>query len=484
MEAAPTAFAGVDEPAVSVRAGLYERVSRFATAADRERARSIEQQNAENRADCAREAWAVTEVYQDPGLSASRFASAKGGANRGDYRRMEADVRAGRLDVLVLWEPSRGNRELEGWAGLLNACRATGTGIYVTSHKRLYDLSQARDWRSLAEDGLDSAYESEKISVRIRRGKEASRAAGRPQGAPVYGTRRVFDPRTRAWLRDEADQGTIGVVAEIKARAAAGESYTGIRDDLNARGIPSPGGTKWSARTVARVAASPVYGQMGLIDADTDARALFRVSDKARKGERPSRQAFRYSGILHCAQCGEGTRAQTRSASVRYYNCRHGHAYVDVAAADAFIDSMAIERLSLPDLASMIDQADAAAAAEAEAADAEARRGRRKIEEATDSYNADRIGIESLEKVEKLWRPKIAAAEARAAELRMPSALVGLPDPDPVKVARKWKALSTPARKAAVRALMPKLELRNPPQPRIGAAEAVDQRIIPWPEDH
>jgi hypothetical protein len=73
------------------------------------------------------------------------------------------------MDVVVLWESSRGGRELEEWAAFLNACRRTGTGIYITTHGRLYDMANGRDWRSLAEDGVDSAYESEKTSVRIRR---------------------------------------------------------------------------------------------------------------------------------------------------------------------------------------------------------------------------------------------------------------------------------------------------------------------------
>ena len=59
-------------PAAQVlRAGLYNRESRMASKADRDHARSVEQQNEAN-AD-AREVngWAVTQTYRDPGLSAS-----------------------------------------------------------------------------------------------------------------------------------------------------------------------------------------------------------------------------------------------------------------------------------------------------------------------------------------------------------------------------------------------------------------------------
>ncbi|HUY44370.1 MAG TPA: recombinase family protein [Streptosporangiaceae bacterium] len=83
--------------------------------------------------------WAVTETYRDPGLSASRFAGAKGGSNRLEYRRALGDVKAGRIDVLVLWEPRRRGHELESWAHLLNACRARGVKVHVTRHGRTYD---------------------------------------------------------------------------------------------------------------------------------------------------------------------------------------------------------------------------------------------------------------------------------------------------------------------------------------------------------
>jgi DNA invertase Pin-like site-specific DNA recombinase len=469
----------------SVRAGLYERVSRVTTAAERQRARSIEQQNVGNREACQRYEWGIADIYPDPGLSASRFAGAKGGANREQYRRMVADLAAGRLDVLVMWEPSRGSRELEGWASLLNIARRTGTKIYITSHDRVYDLANARDRRSLAEDGVDSEYEAEKISARIKRGKEAARLAGRPQGKPIYGTRRVFDPQTRQWLRDEADPDTAAVVARIKKMAGDGESYAKIAAALNSDGIPSPGGAAWNAPSVLRIAASPVYGKMDIIglDREADTRALMRASDATRKGERPARQMFRYSGVMRCAVCGNRMRAANRRTQT-YYSCDGGHVYVEVATVDAYIDAAAIERLCRPDLSDLINRTDASASDEAAAQDAIAARGRRKVAEATASYNADRIGIESLEAITKDWEPKIRAAEKRAAQLRMPSALVGLPDSDPAIVTERWQALTISARKAATRALMPDLEVRRPPQAHMRTGEAIELRIIPWPQEH
>jgi DNA invertase Pin-like site-specific DNA recombinase len=199
-----------------VQAGVYERVSKLANAKDRrevQRARSIEEQNKANREECERHGWTITDRYADSGLSASRFAT----KDRPEYKRLLADVEAGKLDVVVLWESSRGGRELAAWAQFLNACGATQTGIYITTHGRLYDMANGRDWRSLAEDGVDSGYESEKTSMRIRRHVAATMLAGAPFGHCPYGYEREYDPKTRElikaapWGRSRRRHGALAV---------------------------------------------------------------------------------------------------------------------------------------------------------------------------------------------------------------------------------------------------------------------------------
>lgn len=119
-----------------------------------------------------------------------------------------------------------------------------GVKVHVTQHGRTYDPRNGRDWRSLAEDGVDSAYESEKISVRVRRGKADGKMAGRPQGSVAYGVHRVRDPErtVRAWVRDEPDPKSGPVVQEIVRRVGERQSYKAIARSLNERGIPPPWG--------------------------------------------------------------------------------------------------------------------------------------------------------------------------------------------------------------------------------------------------
>jgi site-specific DNA recombinase len=251
-----------------VRAGVYERVSRLASARDRkeiERARSIEEQNKANRDECARHGWAITANYEDPGLSASRFAT----RDRPEYRRLLGDINAGKLDVVVLWEASRGGRELASWAQFLNACRENHTGIYITTHGRLYDMANGRDWRNLAEDGVDSGYESEKTSVRVRRTVAATMQAGEPFGHCPYGYEREYHPCTRELIAqhpstEPAIPGNSGmtkaeVVLYIFVSIAKGIPVNRIRRSLKEQGIPSPEGGEWGRSVIQRIAGNPVY---------------------------------------------------------------------------------------------------------------------------------------------------------------------------------------------------------------------------------
>jgi site-specific DNA recombinase len=71
-------------------------VSKLASARDRkekQRARSIEEQNRANIEVCERHGWTIADRYPHPGLSASRFAT----KDRPEYKRLLADVKAGKL---------------------------------------------------------------------------------------------------------------------------------------------------------------------------------------------------------------------------------------------------------------------------------------------------------------------------------------------------------------------------------------------------
>src|ERR1700745_735021 len=101
------------------RAAVYSRVSDSKGNKGEREARSIEEQADECRADAARLGWKVIE-YSDADRSASRFSTAE----RPGWERLLTDLSAGRLDAIVIWKTSRGDRKLATWAALLDTCRA------------------------------------------------------------------------------------------------------------------------------------------------------------------------------------------------------------------------------------------------------------------------------------------------------------------------------------------------------------------------
>ena len=455
---------------VGARAAKYQRVS----TSDQ----SVIRQNTENAAACEAHGWVATE-YADPGLSASRFAGKKGGASRKDYSRMLADLAGGRIDVIVLWEVSRGDRQLDGWATLLDTCRRHGVRIFITSEDFLYEPAKARDWKQLAEAGISAAMESETLSLRIKSGKDAGLRDGRPQGSIAYGIHRVRDPgKTRhAFVRDEPDPVTGPVVARIIREVALGTGYSAIAGALTSDGVPTPlTARKWNGTTVTRIASNPVYASAGVVTEASSLAARARLTDTARRGERAARQTHRYSQVLRCAQCGELIRGMLR-LGVNRYVCKAGHVSIRAAEVDALVDLLCIERLCMPDLIGIVRDGDSEAAA---AARAEAARYRMKISEATTSYNNDRIGIETLEAITAANGAKAKAADKRALDAEIPSALAGLPDEDRAAVRARWNALTVPARKAAFRLLAPGAVALPT---RRGRPAPIWERVVLWPED-
>jgi DNA invertase Pin-like site-specific DNA recombinase len=215
--------------------------------------RSIDDQLAENRKTVAERSWKLRDELSDP-VSASRY----GRKVRENWARILDMLPT--VDVVVLWEPSRGDRSLGSWAAFLDACRAHGVRVHATSHNRTYDPANARDYRSLAEDGVDSVYESDRQSARIRRGVASAAAAGKAGGPALFGFARTYDPSTGAYVADDENPEQGKIVRELFIAAAKGKTLTSIARELNAAGVPTArGGVQWRVATVRRILAQPAY---------------------------------------------------------------------------------------------------------------------------------------------------------------------------------------------------------------------------------
>jgi DNA invertase Pin-like site-specific DNA recombinase len=102
----------------TLRAAIYCRVSQ-----DNAGGASVAEQTAESLEVCEENGWTVTEVYDDNDIRASRFTSRQ----RPDWLRLIDALHADKLDMLVLWESSRGTRNPEVWFSSPPAATATSS---------------------------------------------------------------------------------------------------------------------------------------------------------------------------------------------------------------------------------------------------------------------------------------------------------------------------------------------------------------------
>jgi DNA invertase Pin-like site-specific DNA recombinase len=118
--------------------------------------------------------WAVT-IYDDGHASAAR-----GKVEQLPERaRLEADVRAGRVDIILVIELSRLSRDdtMQDYVGWLTMCADHKTKLATLS--RILDPSQNSDWMLLLMEGGFSSVEMKVLSQRMKEGRDQAFAAGK-----------------------------------------------------------------------------------------------------------------------------------------------------------------------------------------------------------------------------------------------------------------------------------------------------------------
>jgi DNA invertase Pin-like site-specific DNA recombinase len=294
--------------------------------------------------------WSLTGAYSDK-VSASRY----GTKIRGGW----AELLAAEFDVLVLWDSSRGSREPIEWLTFLADCRAAGRQIHVISHDRTYNPKNKRDWKTLADDGIKSAYDSEEIADKSRRGHARRAKKGQPSSKTPVGYRRVYGEDGRATYAIEPTEAER--VREIFRRAAKSEPLHRIAADY--------GITRMQVR---RIALNPAYiglrlhhgstypGTWEPIVTEAEFYAAARVLNEPSRlaGARPGRQVHLLSYLAICG-CGCGGQVVPRPNTT--YGCPAGHMSIGREPVDELVTELAVARLSSPDLYRELEQATDAA---------------------------------------------------------------------------------------------------------------------------
>lgn len=306
---------------------IYTRVSR-----DSAGGRSVEDQERECRTECERRGWGVRAVYSDNSFGASRYAG-----DRPEWQKLKADLRQG--DVLVLWEASRAQRDLEEFVALRNQCAKLG--VLVSYSGRVLDLAEGDDRFTGGLDALLAERESEQIRTRVLRGKRTSAAEGRPMGRPPWGYLATRETDTRGRVRPQWEPDPIEAprVREAVERLLSGDSQNAVLEWLKSTQGYAPTTQTTLRRALLNPALAGLRQHQGVVVGNASWPGIITKEqhEQLKARDRGMRAIYGFgsppgqdpkhllSGIAMCGVCGDGLRHRATYGRKPYYDCRKGH---------------------------------------------------------------------------------------------------------------------------------------------------------------
>jgi DNA invertase Pin-like site-specific DNA recombinase len=444
----------------AVAALTYERASQDAKG----QGKSVGDQRKLNLAEVARYGWRAAGSYKDNDRSASRHAHKE----REEFPLLMDAIRAGKGDVLVVWEISRSQRDLAIYVQIRDLCVQVGMYFWMVGGV-LYDLRDKNDRMMLGFQAVQAEWMADSIRDNTLRGIEGAAEAGRPHGKITYGYRRIYHPRTRAFERQEPDTETreataedgtvtkytrVEVVREIFDKVASGIPLIVIERQLNDRGIPSPRGSVWRRGIIRKMAMNPAYiakrvlrGEIvsdavwpALVDEETYWACVRLLEDPSRLTTKPARAVYLLSYIARCGVCGDhlqGNRTTPWRGIQKVYTCAARRCVtVMMDALDELTERTVVAWLSRPDVfESLSGGQDDEAVIHARA---EAQRLRAELEDYRKAASTGDIKAMDWIRISRGLESQIEAQEKIASEASVPPVLRGRIGPEAVKT---WAAL-------------------------------------------
>lgn len=339
---------------------------------------SVESQDQENQAWCAREGWEVVATVTDNDRSATRYAT----RDREGYRRIRDGLLAGswgRVDLLVMWESSRGERTMDGHVELRSLCAQLG--VKLAYRGQVLDMSDGDDRFRAGLDALVDEREAERARDRTLRSHRASVAARKPRGSLPYGYVRAYEPVSGRVVQQTPCPQTAPVVWGIVDDVLAGATLYSIAQRLNAAGVVTPQGRRAQRRGVVRevngwtssmirnllrkpslagirthngeVVGEGTWEPLIPVDRWRAVQAVLADPDRVRHhGGRDA--AWLLSGIAECGLCGAWLRPMRNNGRMTYAcagltpTSPKGHVARTAGPLDVFVSAAVVTRLSQP----------------------------------------------------------------------------------------------------------------------------------------
>lgn len=300
--------------------------------------------------------WRVMEVYRDNDVSAS------GKKPRPQYQRMLADLEAGTVDAVVVWDLDRLTRrpvELEDFIDLAERKR-----IALASVGGDADLSTDNGRTFARIKGVLARGEVERKSAR----QKAANVQRAERGLPHAGRRAFgYSSDGMSVVQDEAD-----ALRWAADQLLAGVSLRAITAGLAERGHRTTAGNAWKPTEVRRLLSNPRHAALrvyqgevvgpgawpAILDEDTHRAAVAILSDPSRrKAGRPRR--YLLTGLARCGVCGGSIYGVTEPRGPLYYCETRKHVARRAEHVDGLVESLLVARLAMPDAAEAFAREDA-----------------------------------------------------------------------------------------------------------------------------
>lgn len=399
---------------MDIMAAIYARISKDSEGDGLGVARQI----ADCTAEVARRGWALAGTYVDNDVSATRSKV------RPEYERMLADVRAGRINALVVWDVDRLTRTPRELEDIIDF--ADRQGLELASIGGVIDLATPQGRLVARMKGSVARHETEQQSRRLKRKFQERAEAGKPHSFAAFGYRRRDDGT------DELDPDQAEVIRSAAKMLLSGMSLRSTTAELNARGSTSPRGMPWASATLKQIllrdrnaglrthhgrvigpgAWPPIYDQ------GTHERVVALLTDPNRKTTKGATRKHLLTGIARCGRDGcDGT--MVVNVGRMAHGKRQPPAYVCQActrirrkqsAVDDVVSALMIARLSRPDALAALAAGDPEEVERARN-DVEALTARLNI--AADQFADGMITGEQLTRITGKLKPQIERARAR-----------------------------------------------------------------------
>jgi site-specific DNA recombinase len=313
-----------------VRAAIYIRISRA-----RRELLDVQRQEPPCRTFCAEQGWDVVEVYVDDSRSAYRES-----VKRDSFERMLADVRAGKIDVIVTWQADRLLRTVVDASAIVAIAKQHGT--IIANVGGTLDLSTAAGRKKFYDLAVAAEFESDLKSERLKLKHAELAATGQWEGGmrnfghdlqeyvgqdsngrPVIKYKLVPNPTEAAALQQAATDIIVG------------RSHTAIAIAWNKQGLTTVKGKPFTPQKVRELLLSPKTAGLRYVDGKPvkaawpgiitqeqheELRAILgpRRRDRTTKGVITAR-AYLLGGFVFCGRCGHRLTAKRAGNRRRYY---------------------------------------------------------------------------------------------------------------------------------------------------------------------